>query len=174
VEHEPRRTAPFPNGDVRPALVPQEGALVPKKDKDAVTTVSQVRPTPRTPTEPHGCIPAASPYSTDALGRPRRRGHLQGTRVDGGEPEALDHRAEQFFGALVVASVKQDAPASAGDGVVSKFGGVTIMATRKRHSPEQVVRKLTTADRLLGEVPLRLRHRDAFGPQALRARFRAG
>ena len=26
-----------------------------------------------------------------------------------------------------------------------------IMATRKRHSPEQVVRKLTTADRLLSE-----------------------
>ena len=26
-----------------------------------------------------------------------------------------------------------------------------IMATRKRHSPEQVVRKLTTADRLLAE-----------------------
>jgi transposase-like protein len=26
-----------------------------------------------------------------------------------------------------------------------------IMAMRKRHSPEQVVRKLTTADRLLGE-----------------------
>ena len=26
-----------------------------------------------------------------------------------------------------------------------------IMATRKRHSPEQVVRKLTMADRLLGE-----------------------
>ncbi len=27
----------------------------------------------------------------------------------------------------------------------------TIMAMRKRHSPEQVVRKLTTADRLLSE-----------------------
>lgn len=26
-----------------------------------------------------------------------------------------------------------------------------IMATRKRHSPEQVVRKLATADRMLGE-----------------------
>jgi transposase-like protein len=29
--------------------------------------------------------------------------------------------------------------------------GSMIMATRKRHSPEQVVRKLTTADRLLAE-----------------------
>jgi len=29
--------------------------------------------------------------------------------------------------------------------------GSMMMATRKRHSPEQVVRKLTTADRLLGE-----------------------
>jgi putative transposase len=29
--------------------------------------------------------------------------------------------------------------------------GLMIMAARKRHSPEQVVRKLTTADRLLAE-----------------------
>ena len=29
--------------------------------------------------------------------------------------------------------------------------GLMIMTTRKRHSPEQVVRKLTMADRLLAE-----------------------
>ena len=29
--------------------------------------------------------------------------------------------------------------------------GLTLMTTRKRHTPEQVVRKLTQADRLLGE-----------------------
>src|SRR5208337_2886845 len=49
VEHEPRRTAPFPNGDVRPALVPQEGRWSLKKD--GVTTVSQVS---ATSAETHG------------------------------------------------------------------------------------------------------------------------
>lgn len=43
MEHEPRGTAPFPNGDVRPALVPQEGRW--SFEKDGVTTVSQVSAT---------------------------------------------------------------------------------------------------------------------------------
>jgi hypothetical protein len=50
VEHEPRRTAPFPNGDVQPALVPQEGRWSPKEGwcHDDVTSQSKFRGHPRT------------------------------------------------------------------------------------------------------------------------------
>ena len=41
--------------------------------------------------------------------------HLQRAKVDGGDPEALDDRAEQFFGVLVVAGVEQDPATGVGD-----------------------------------------------------------
>jgi hypothetical protein len=34
--------------------------------------------------------------------------HSKGTKIDGREPEVVDDRAEQFFGALVIAGVVQE------------------------------------------------------------------
>jgi hypothetical protein len=63
VEHEPRRTAPFPNGDVRPALVPQEGRQSVKKE-EVSRRCHESKQLPQTPTDLHGCISAGSPHST--------------------------------------------------------------------------------------------------------------